>query len=765
MSKLPLSGSPDVEDIIKQSAKMARSFNSEYVTVELLALSLVINAPFRMVLEEYDVDVDELVTQLRDRITQTTMTCKAPVSGYEPKKTTALERVINRAFTQVMFNKRSYIQPADLFISITNETSSYAAYLLSRFVDDRMEFIEFYNDTYINNAPDTASMTPQEIKEALEEHCADMSALAKNGKLDPVIGRSTEIDQLVKVLSKRNKSNALLVGEAGVGKTSIVEGLALAIAAKQVPDHLQDHTVYSLDVGNILAGCKYRGEFEEKVKVILESLIAHGKAILCIDEAHQIQGAGSGQSSQVDMSNMLKPAIAKGQLKVVASTTWEEYSQTFEKDRAFMRRFYRIAVEEPTSEVTIEILRGLRAKFESHHTCKITDSAIDAAVAYSVRHMNDKRLPDKAIDLIDAACAHQRQKNIKNFVIDKIEVLHEVSEVCRIPVAALDDENASADVINLSAMIKERVFGQDTAVDQVVEQVIVARAGLKDPNKPIGSFLFVGPTGTGKTELCKRLAEQTNMTLLRYDMGEYQEKHTVSRLIGSPPGYVGHDSSGGGGQLVSDLEKHPHAVILFDEIEKAHPDVTNVLLSMMDEGTITSGNGKTADCRNCVIVLTSNLGAADSERNKIGFGDQQRTGDDDAAIKKYFKPEFRNRISAICKFNRLAPASMQQIVKKFVREIEVLLAERNIKITLLKTAIDYLTEHGFDAKMGARPAYRLINEQLRVPLSKLIVEQKLANCTVKVKGSDTGLILDVAAQRKTRAKRSPAQPVSEDIAV
>lgn len=765
MSKLPLSGSPDVEDIIKQTSKMARSFKSEYATVEILSLALTINAPFREVLEEYDVDVDSLVDDLRDQVISTTVNLRPVVGGFEPKKTTALERVINRAFTQVMFNKRTYIQPADLYISITNETSSYAAYIFSRYIPDRVEFIEFYNDHYSSEAPDAPRLSATEIKESLEEHCTDMSSMARNGKLDPVIGREREINQLVKVLSKRNKSNALMVGEAGVGKTSIVEGLALAIAEKRVPDHLQNYTVYSLDVGDILAGCKYRGDFEEKVKVILESLIAHGKAILCIDEAHQIQGAGSGTTSQVDMSNMLKPAIAKGQLKVVASTTWEEYSQTFEKDRAFMRRFYRIAVDEPTSEVAVEILRGLRSKFEQHHSCTITDDALDAAVAYSVRHLTDKKLPDKAIDLVDAACAHQRQQNKRNFTIDKLEILHEVSDVCRIPVSALDDENASTDVLNLAASIKERVFGQDTAVEQVVEQVMVARAGLKDPTKPIGSFLFVGPTGTGKTELCKRLAEQTNMTLLRYDMGEYQEKHTVSRLIGSPPGYVGHDSAGGGGKLISDLEKHPHAVILFDEIEKAHPDVTNVLLSMMDEGIVTAGNGKVADCRNCVIVLTSNLGAADSERNKIGFGSQEKTGVDDAAIKKYFKPEFRNRISAICKFNKLTPASMQQIVEKFVREIEVLVAERSIKLSLLKSAVDYLAQHGFDAKMGARPAYRLINEQIRVPLSRLIVEQKLSNCTVKIKATDAGLELNVAAPRKPRVKAVARDASTENAGV
>ena len=364
MSKLPLSGSPDVEDIIKQTSKMARSFKSEYATVEILALALTINAPFRMVLEEYDVDVDSLVDDLRERVVATTATLRTPVTSFEPKKTTALERVINRAFTQVMFNKRTYIQPADLFISITNETSSYAAYIFAQYIPDRVEFIEFYNDNYASAAPNAPAMSANEIKEALEEHCTDMSHLARSGKFDPVIGRDREIDQLVKVLSKRNKSNALIVGEAGVGKSALIEGLALAIAEKRVPDHLQDYTVYSLDVGDILAGCKYRGDFEEKVKVILESLVAHGKAILCIDEAHQIQGAGSGTTSQVDMSNMLKPAIAKGQLKVVASTTWEEYSQTFEKDRAFMRRFYRIANDEPTSETAVEILSGLRSKFE-----------------------------------------------------------------------------------------------------------------------------------------------------------------------------------------------------------------------------------------------------------------------------------------------------------------------------------------------------------------------------------------------------------------
>ena len=510
--------------------------------------------------------------------------------------------------------------------------------------------------------------------------------------------------------------------DPGVGKTAIAEGLALNIINKKVPEYLHDYTVYNLDISNLLAGSKYRGDFEEKIHEVIAALNVKGKTVLFIDEAHQMRGAGSGSQSSVDFSNMIKPALSKGKIKVIASTTWEEYTQSFEKDRALMRRFQRVTIDEPSPGVAKEILHGLKSKFEDFHDAVILDEAIEAAVDLSVRYQTDKKLPDKAIDLIDA-CAAKNKIHTSNCVVTKADIVLCLSTITKIPIDQMSVSQSNNSIELLENKIKDKLFGQNSVVDQVLEKIYVSRAGLKSINKPIGSFLFLGPTGTGKTELAKLLAENLSMKLIRFDMSEYQERHAVAKLIGAPPGYVGYDDGNlGGGLLISEIEKNPNCIILMDEIEKAHPDVSNILLQMMDEGMISSSNGKKANCRNTVIILTSNLGAADNEKNTIGFTESlQKSGEDDRAVKDFFAPEFRNRLDGIVKFNKLDDLSMRKIVNKFINEINELLMDKKLRIRLTEPAVDELIRQGFDKKMGARPLQRKINDLIKVPLSKRIL--------------------------------------------
>jgi ATP-dependent Clp protease ATP-binding subunit ClpA len=594
--------------------------------------------------------------------------------------------------------------------------------------------VDYWNKNYVD--PKGKKKVRNAVDNILEEYCDNLNELAEAGKIDPVIGRESEIDEISHVLAKRNKSNVLMVGDPGVGKTAIAEGLALNIVTGDVPKYLEDYTVYNLDIGSLLAGSKYRGEFEEKLKDVIKALNAKGKCILFIDEAHQMRGAGGGSQSSVDFANMIKPALTRGRIKVIASTTWEEYTQSFEKDRALMRRFYRLTVEEPTPDVAKQILRGLKDHFEDFHGGSISEEAIDSAVDLSVRYQTDKRLPDKAIDLVDTAAAKLKISTL-DFVVRKSHIIDAISKFTKIPVEQLDNETVK-NLESLEDNIRSNLYGQDQAVVDVLDKIYVSRAGLKALNKPVGSFLFLGPTGTGKTELAKLLAENLGMKLLRYDMSEYQERHSVAKLIGAPPGYIGYDDGNlGGGLLISDVEKNPNCIILFDEIEKAHPDVSNLLLSLMDEGMITSSNGKKADCRNAVVILTSNLGAADNERNNIGFGRSlERTGEDDKAVKDFFKPEFRNRLDAIIKFNKLEQISIRKIVSKFVQEMNDLLSDKHIKVILSDKTTDYIISQGYDSKMGARPLARKINELIKVPLSKKILFDNINNCTVHVDFTD-----------------------------
>jgi ATP-dependent Clp protease ATP-binding subunit ClpA len=749
-----IQSNPEIDLIVKQATESAVEYGHSYVTLEHMTLALVEHQPFRDLLSNFGADVNGLSKDLRNYLS-VQMHLKSTKND-APKKTHALERVFNRAFTQVIFSARSHVQVIDLFLSIHSEGSSHAQYFLLKYGLNRGKVTEFYNQYYKETTGRNLA-TAAKADEILAQYCDDLNQQALDGKIDPIIGREGELEEITNVLAKRNKSNILMVGDAGVGKTAIAEGLALNIVNERVADYLKPFTVYNLDIGKLLAGSKYRGEFEEKLQEVLAALNAKGNCILFVDEAHQMKGAGSGSQSSVDFANMIKPALTKGKIKVIASTTWEEYTQSFEKDRALMRRFYRLTVDEPTPQVAKDILRGLQTKFEDFHGGIISDEAIDAAVDLSVRFQTDKKLPDKAIDLIDSACAKLKVKQNANgweFVCGRSHIIEAVSRATKIPVEQLSEqasEDASA-LTNIEADIKTRLFGQDETVDRVLERVYVNNAGLKSLNKPVGSFLFLGPTGTGKTEFAKLLSENLGMKLLRYDMSEYQEKHAASKLIGAPPGYVGYDDANlGGGLLISDIEKNPNCIILFDEVEKAHPDVMNVFLSLMDEGMVTGSSGKKANARNAIIIMTSNLGAADNERNTIGFSKQlQKSGEDDRAVKDYFRPEFRNRLDAICKFNKLDDTAMRKIVAKFIDELNESLTERNMRVRLTATAVDYLIKEGFDAKMGARPLARKINELIKVPLSKKILFEKIANgSAVNINCIDDALEFDVAFYNTT----------------
>jgi ATP-dependent Clp protease ATP-binding subunit ClpA len=534
-----------------------------------------------------------------------------------------------------------------------------------------------------------------------------------------------------------------MVGDPGVGKTAIIEGLAQEVAKNNVPEFLKNHEVWSLEIGALLAGSKYRGEFEEKFRSVIGALEAKKNCILFIDEAHTMQGAGAGNNSSLDFANMLKPAITKGNLKVVASTTWEEYYESFEKDRALMRRFHRVAIDEPTNSVTEQILIGLSPRLEQFHNVLIDTEAITTAIELANRYIHDKKNPDKSIDLIDGACARQRIKDQGNVTVNKSMIEEQVSKILGIPLDRLQNEQ-TAKITDLESNIKQKLYGQDSAVDTVLERVYINYSGIGNERKPIASFLFLGPTGTGKTELAKLLAEHLDMKLLRYDMSEYQERHTVSSLIGAPPGYVGfEDGNVGGGKLISDLTKNPYAVLLFDEVEKAHPDVINIFLQMLDEGRITSANGKTVNCKNTIIIMTSNLGAKDSERLNIGFGDQEKSGEDDRALKDFFRPELRNRIDKVCKFGKLDRLAIKKIVVKFVDELQTSLNAKNIRLTLTEPVIDYLADKGYDPLMGARPLSRKIDELIRVPLSKKILFENLRDCNIIASMNDQDIVFDI----------------------
>jgi len=728
-----MQNNPEIEQIIENAVHIARDKQHKYVLTEHLMLSMLKHAPFRAVLEKFGTDVTFLETDVAaylDGLTNMT----TDVTNAQPRKTNALERTFNRALTQVLFTGRRTMTTADLYLAIMAETNSHAHYFFLKHGVTKHEFVKFWEAKY--NHKD-ARITDQQATEILEEHCVNLTDMARKDSLEPVIGRDTEVDEMVTVLARRFKANVLMVGDPGVGKTAIVEGLAQRIATNTVPEFLKDHEVWSLEIGSLLAGSKYRGEFEEKLKGVITALETKKNCVLFIDEAHTMRGAGASGNSSLDFANMIKPAITKGVLKVVASTTWEEYYESFEKDRALMRRFHRLSIDEPTSDTTEKILIGLSPRLEKFHNVMIDTVAMTAAVELSARYIHDKKNPDKSIDLLDGACARQRVKDAGTVSITADMIMAQVSRVAGVPMDRLQNNN-SKKILELESNIKQQLHGQDAAVDAVLERVYVNFAGIGNGRKPMASFLFLGPTGTGKTELARLLSQHLDMKLLKYDMSEYQEKHTVSSLIGAPPGYVGfEDGNVGGGKLISDLSKHPFSIILFDEIEKAHPDVSNILLQMLDEGRVTGSNGKTVDCKNTIVIMTSNLGARDNENNNIGFAqDLEKTGEEDRAMKDFFRPELRNRIDQVCKFQKLDTLAIKKIVVKFLDELKASPADKNIKLNFAETAVRYLADQGYDSKMGARPLSRKIDEIIRVPLSKKILFDRLRDCVIDITERD-----------------------------
>jgi ATP-dependent Clp protease ATP-binding subunit ClpA len=715
--------SKELQLVFDKAISDAKSLQHEYVTLEHIMFAMLCSENFYNIVQGYGADPDFVKSNLEHYLKEKLGDIKTEETKYKPKKTSSVERVLNRAFTQVLFSGRPEITLPDVMLSLLSEKKSMATYYLEEVGITKEKFAEYINSEF------EAEYEDEEIsgaaQKALRAFTTNLNDDVKKNKVDPVIGRAEELESLALALGRRQKNNVLMVGDPGVGKTAIAEGLAYNIVNDNVPDFLKEFSVYNLDIGSMLAGSKYRGDFEERFKLVLTGLKSKGKTIMFIDEAHMMSGAGAaGSNSANDLANMLKPALAKGNIKVVASTTWEEYRKYFEKDRALMRRFQRVTIDEPSNEVTKDILRGIKKYYEDYHATTITDSAIDAAVKLSVKYQSDKKLPDKAIDLLDVACSRFKLSNTPEGerTVSEEEVQFELSKMINLPTEQVA-ERESGNLVNLDKNIKKVVYGQDTAVDEVVDKILVSQAGLKPEDKPVGSFVFMGPTGTGKTETAKALSNELGVKLVRFDMSEYQEKHAVAKLIGSPPGYVGHEENAG--LLITKLQENPNCVLLLDEIEKAHPDVSQLLLQIMDNGKVTGSNGKEADARNSIIILTTNLGAKQAEKNSIGFGDEQEEVYEDTELKKFFAPEFRNRLDGVITFNKLGKPVMMKIVGKFLVELKNMVKDKGVVINITDEALDYLVDKGFDPKMGARPLQRVIDKEIKRPLSRELLFGKL----------------------------------------
>ena len=763
--------SQHLQNIFEKAIVVAKKHNHEYITIEHLVYSILCDNDAYGNLKEFGADVNFIKNNLEHYIKNNLNDIVASEPDTRPRKTTSIERVLNRCFSQVLFSGRQRMEIADVIISVLSEKNSFGFYFLTKGGITKEKFINHFQEVLANSdepEQETAVATPSQIERVINQFCTNLSLLAKQRKIDPVIGRDEEIENIQLILARRNKCNVLMVGEPGVGKTAIAEGIARKIHEKKVPKFIQDHQVYTLDISALLAGSKYRGDFEERIKAVLKALEQKGKIILFIDEAHMMQGAGAANQSSNDLSNMLKPILTKGVIKLIASTTWEEYRKHFEKDRALMRRFQRITIDEPSSDMSVKILKGVRKYYEKHHNVKITDAAIEQAVKLSVKYMTDKKLPDKAIDILDCASARYKLKDDPTEegveqLVDVEQVTYELSKMINMPLETVAQKE-SKNLAELETSLKEVVYGQDTAVAGLLDKIFVAHAGMKLPNKPIGCFLFTGPTGTGKTETAKQLSQKMGMPLLRFDMSEYQEKHSVAKFIGAPPGYVGYEENAG--QLITKLQETPNCILLLDEIEKAHQDVTNVLLQFMDNGFITGSNGKVADGRNTILIMTSNLGARDNESNTIGFGELGKEGEDDKAVKKFFAPEFRNRLDAIIKFTSLSHQTVCQIVNKFIAELNSQLKDKNIEIISTEEAVDWMAKKGYDKKMGARPLARLIDNKIKSPLSRRVLFGDLKDggiVNISIKDNDLDFSVGEFVKPLTKAekkalKAAAAQP-------
>ena len=713
--------SDNLQAVFERAIDTAKKLHHEYLTIEHLLYAMLADDAFSSAIQNFGADAKALKKNLTEYVHQKCEEITIQDVVVKPKKTQSVERVLNRAFTQVLFNGRQRIEPTDVFLSMMGEKRSWAFFYIAQANIDKDKFADFLNNAAQDNEEDSPNDSQGE--RALAAFTTNLNDMVTKNKVDPVIGRVDELENIALALGRRSKNNVILVGDPGVGKTAIAEGLAYNIVNGAIPDFLKEYKVYSLDISAMLAGSKYRGDFEERFKHVIKALQKKGKTVLFIDEAHMISGAGSAGNSANDLANMMKPALSKGNIKVVASTTWEEYRKHFEKDRALMRRFQRITVDEPTIEVTKQILKGIKKYYEGFHKVKIRDDAIDAAIKLSVKYQTEKKLPDKAIDLIDVACSRFNLKIAEDRVIGEREIQYELAKMIQMPEEKIM-ETESSNLATLQDNLQAEVYGQDLALTEVVDKIMVAQAGLKSENKPIGSFVFMGPTGCGKTETAKSLAKHLGVKLLRFDMSEYQEKHSISKLIGSPPGYVGFEENAG--LLITQIQENPNAVLLFDEVEKSHPDVTTVLLQMMDNGFITGSNGKQADCRNIILILTTNAGATDAEKNTIGFGSQDKDYSD-KDLKKFFTPEFRNRLDGIMTFNKLGKESMTKIVVKFIDELRAQIKDKGIKIKIDKESTNWLIAKGFDPKMGARPLQRVIDKEIKRPLAKLMLFGNLKN--------------------------------------
>ena len=730
----------DLEQMFDRAVSVAAKNQHEYITLEHFLYSMITDEKFNTLLKDFGADVEVLKKNLEKFIKDDLNEIKTDKENYRPKKTNTVERMLNRAFTQVLFGGRTVIEPIDCFISIFSEKKSFANFFLRKAKIEKDKFIDFINNSALTEeGEEITSAGTNQLEKMISQYCTNLTNKVKQKKIDPVIGREKEIEEIQLALARRQKSNVMLIGDPGVGKTAIAEGLARKIEEGKVPKFIQGHVVYSLDISALLAGSKYRGDFEERLKMVITALEKKKNAILFIDEAHMMSGAGSASGGANDMSNMLKPALGKGTIKVVASTTWEEFRKHFEKDRALMRRFQRVVVNEPNEVTAIKIIKGLKKYYEAHHGVKITNQAVIDSVKYSIKYMTDKKLPDKAIDLIDCACARFKVKDEENGIVDHDEILFEVSKLTGLPLDQIAQKE-NKNLKDLDKNMRNKVYGQESAIEILLDKIFIAQAGLKALNKPVGSFLFTGPTGVGKTETAKVLAAGMGVELVRFDMSEFQEKHSVAKFIGAPPGYVGFEDNAG--VLITKLQEHPNAILLFDEIEKAHPDVANILLQMMDNGYVTGSNGKKADGRNAILILTSNLGAADNDRNAVGFGSLERGDETNSAINSFFKPEFRNRLDGIIKFGKLDQITMAKIVKKFIDELNVLLKDKNVAVKVNAEAAELLIKKGFNRKMGARPLQRTIDELIKKPLSKEILFGRLTNGgVVEIGASGDTLVL------------------------
>ena len=764
--------SSTLEQAIHKALSHANDRSHEFATLEHLLLALLDEPDAQQVMRACDVDIVQLRQSLTEYVEDELSTLVTDVEGSEAVPTAAFQRVIQRAAIHVQSSGRTEVTGANVLVAMFAERESNAAYFLQDQNMTRYDAVNFIahgvakntdyddvrsvsgSDQNEDNLEKSADNIEDAKKEsALEKYCVDLNQKAEVGDIDPLIGRDDEVERCIQVLCRRRKNNPLLVGDPGVGKTAIAEGLARKVVSGETPKVLAETTIFSLDMGALLAGTRYRGDFEERLKAVVTELENHTDAVLFIDEIHTVIGAGATSGGAMDASNLLKPALQGGKLRTMGSTTYKEFRQHFEKDRALSRRFQKIDVNEPNVDDTIKILRGIKGYFEDHHNIKYTADAIKAAVELAARYITDRKLPDKAIDVIVEAGAAQHllasTKRRKTIGVKEIEAI--VAKIARIPPKNVTKDDAIV-LKDLEASLKRVVFGQNNAIESLSSAIKLARAGLREPEKPIGSYLFAGPTGVGKTEVAKQLADNLGVELLRFDMSEYMEKHAVSRLIGAPPGYVGFDQ---GGQLTDGVDQHPHCVLLLDEIEKAHPDVYNVLLQVMDHGTLTDHNGRSVDFRNVIVIMTSNAGAAEQAKAAIGFGRDRREGEDTAAIERTFTPEFRNRLDAVISFSPLPKDTILQVVEKFVLQLEAQLMDRHVAIEMTTEAASWLADKGYDDKMGARPLSRVIQEYIKKPLAEELLFGKLSKGgLVIVSVKDNKIKLDLKGPEKRRISRN-----------